>query len=107
LKTFFAELEAKQARDEFLGSSPNMGSLSGWEEVETPSLDHLSQVARDSWTPKKLKLTDLLSVDAETLPMVLVKPEDVKGFPLSESPSARPGEYAEAQRIGLVTVLAK
>jgi hypothetical protein len=84
-----------------------MGSLSGWEEVETPSLDHLSQVARDFRTPKKLKLTDLLSVDAETVPMVLVKPEELKGFPLPENPNARPGKYTEAQRIGLATVLAE
>jgi hypothetical protein len=103
---FFAGLEAKQERDEFLGSSPNMGSLSGWEEVETPSLDHLSQVARNVWTPKKLKLTDFLLVDAETLPMVLVKPQELKGFPLPENSNARPDEYAKAQRIGLATVLA-
>jgi hypothetical protein len=58
-------LEAKQERDEFLGSSPNMGSLSScWEEVETPLLDYLSQVAWDFCTPKKSKLTDLLTVDA-------------------------------------------
>jgi hypothetical protein len=104
---YFAGLEAKHERDEFLGSSPNMGSLSGWEEVETPSLDHLSQVARDFRTPKKLKLTDLLSVDAETLPMILVKPEELKRFPLPANPNARPDEYAEAQRIGLATVLSE
>jgi hypothetical protein len=64
---FFAGLQAKQERDEFLGSSPNMGSLSGWEEVETPSLDHLSQVARDFRTPKKLKLTEAQRIGLATV----------------------------------------
>ena len=95
---YFAGLEAKQERDEFLGSSPNMGSLSGWEEVETPSLDHLSQVQRDFCTPKKLKLTDLLAVDAETLPMMLIKPKELKQFLLPLNPNARPDKYAEAQQ---------
>ncbi len=84
---YFAGLEAKQERAEFLGSSPNMGSLSGWEEVETPSLDHLSQVQRNFRTPKKLKLTGLLAVDAKTLPMMLVKPKELKQFPLPSNPN--------------------
>jgi hypothetical protein len=100
-------LEAKQERDEFLGFSPNIGPLSGWEEIETPSLDHLSQVQRDFRTPKKLKLTNLLAVDAETLPMMIVKPEELKKFPLPSKPNTRPDEYGEAQQIGLATVLAE
>jgi hypothetical protein len=54
-----------------------------------------------------LKLTDLLAVDAETLSMMLVKPEELKQFPLPSNPNARPDEYAEAQQTGLATVLAE
>jgi hypothetical protein len=54
-----------------------------------------------------LKLTGLLAVDAKTLPMMLVKPKELKQFPLPSNPNARPDEYAEAQQTGLATVLAK
>jgi hypothetical protein len=40
---YFAGLEAKPEIYEILGSSPNMGSLRGWEEVEKLSLARLSQ----------------------------------------------------------------
>jgi hypothetical protein len=71
---YFRDLEqAKQERDEFLGSSPNMGWLSGWEEVEALLLDHLSQVQRDYCTPKNLKLTNPCDVTVKSFAEIGVR----------------------------------
>jgi hypothetical protein len=84
---YFAGLGVKQEKDGFLGSSPN-------------------KFSRDFRTSKKLKLINLLAVDAETLPMMMiVKPAELKKFPLPLNPNARPDEYAGAQKVGLTAVL--
>jgi hypothetical protein len=45
---------------------------------------------------KKLKLTNFLARDAKTLPMMFIKPKELKTFCLPLNPSARPDEYVEA-----------
>jgi hypothetical protein len=75
--------------------------------VDTLSLEDLTRVQREFGTPKRLKLQPLLAVNAETLPMRLVMSEGLSHFDILQSPNAQPEEYAEAQRIGLETVLAE
>jgi hypothetical protein len=105
--TYFLSLVAKQNREVTFGASPMTGDASGAEEIDTPSLDQFAKVDRDFQTPRKLRLSDLLAADADTLPMPLKKPEDIRDFPVPENKSAKPLEYGAAQRLGVQTVLAE
>jgi hypothetical protein len=103
--SYFLSLIAKQNREVIFGASPEPGVTHGFEEIETPSLDQFSQVDIDFQTPRKLKLSDLLAVGAEALPMPLKKPADIKSFPLPGNKSTKPTKFAAAQHFGIQTVL--
>jgi hypothetical protein len=103
--TYFLSSIAKQNWEVSFEANPEPGLSHGFEEIEMPSLDQFAKVDRDFQTPQKLKLSDMLAVDAETLPMPIKRPTNLKTFPVPENKSGKPTDYAAAQRLGIQTVL--
>jgi hypothetical protein len=100
-KAFFvATMERKEQ-----APSSEVGSDASWEDLESPSLDHLSAVTSSYVTHKKLKVGFLLEAFADSIPIGLGKAEPISKLP--DITELKDDPLKQAQADALRTIIAE
>jgi hypothetical protein len=97
-KAFFvATMERKEQ-----AQTSEAGSDGSWEDLESPSLDHLNAVTSSYVTPKELKVGFLLEAFADSIPIRLGKAEPITELPDLTELTDDPLEQAQAEALKII-----
>jgi hypothetical protein len=97
-KAFFvATMEQKEQ-----APSSEVGSDASWEDLESPSLDHLSAVTSSYITPKKLQVGFLLEAFADSIPIGLGKAEPISKLPDITELTGDPPKQAQVDVLKII-----